>query len=641
MKGFTALAVVSLVEDGTLELTTTARSLLGDDLPLIADDVTIEHLLAHRSGIGDYFDEDVETRDNRLPAAGARPPARRHRGLRLGARRVSDEVPGRRALLVLQRRLRRARAARGAREWRAVPRARRDSACASRPGCRTRRSCARTSCRVAPRSAISPRTVFARTCSICRCAAPATVASTRRLRTCARSGKRCSRAGSSPASGSREMTRPRSDSPEDDRRYGLGFWLHGTTDAVMLEGYDAGVSFRSLHDPVAGRDCDGHLELEQRRLAAGAPARDDPRRVTTFRLDRLDHVSLNVSDRAASIAWYRDVLGLEQRNEPRQDDWPVFMGEFGRCIALFQAEVESPARDKESTGLRHVAFMVGSGRPRTSAGASARAWRRVPLRGSRQCTLGLRAGSGRQRRRVDDVRAVIVRVVGLLLALCLLGFQQGEEARGAVDELTLEQQVGQLLVLSFSGTTAPEYVREALRERRVAGVILFGGNITGPSQLRELTGALRARGWTPDRRGRSGGRIGAAAALGGAARSSAGAASPRNRARRRGCSSTTAARRRSHGHARAGRRRAECSRSRPCRTRLLERSASGERRHACSSARLAIRRGRRDREALPRHRRRAGEHRRRDRHHPPLARRARCGRPSTVRRSDRARASRS
>ncbi len=57
----TALAVVSLVEDGALELATTARSILGDDLPLIDDDVTVEHLLAHRSGIGDYLDEDVET----------------------------------------------------------------------------------------------------------------------------------------------------------------------------------------------------------------------------------------------------------------------------------------------------------------------------------------------------------------------------------------------------------------------------------------------------------------------------------------------------------------------------------------------------------------------------------------------------
>ena len=76
-------------------------------------------------------------------------------------------------------------------------------------------------------------------------------------------------------------------------------------------------------------------------------------------LRRLDHVSLNVSDRARSIAWYRDVLGLDQRGDPRRDDWPVFMGEFGACIALFQAQVESPERAPESSGLRHVAFMVG------------------------------------------------------------------------------------------------------------------------------------------------------------------------------------------------------------------------------------------------------------------------------------------
>src|SRR4029079_2326419 len=56
-KALTAPAVRSLVERGALELGTTARSLLGRDLPLIADDVTIEHLLAHRSGIGDYLDE--------------------------------------------------------------------------------------------------------------------------------------------------------------------------------------------------------------------------------------------------------------------------------------------------------------------------------------------------------------------------------------------------------------------------------------------------------------------------------------------------------------------------------------------------------------------------------------------------------
>jgi len=50
-KGLTAVAVASLIEDGLLERTTTARSVLGEDLPLIDDDVTIEHLLSHRSGI--------------------------------------------------------------------------------------------------------------------------------------------------------------------------------------------------------------------------------------------------------------------------------------------------------------------------------------------------------------------------------------------------------------------------------------------------------------------------------------------------------------------------------------------------------------------------------------------------------------
>jgi catechol-2,3-dioxygenase len=76
-------------------------------------------------------------------------------------------------------------------------------------------------------------------------------------------------------------------------------------------------------------------------------------------LRRLDHVSLNVSDRAGSIAWYHDVLGLEQQGSPHRDDWPVFIGDLGACVALFQAQVESPDRAPESTGLRHIAFMVG------------------------------------------------------------------------------------------------------------------------------------------------------------------------------------------------------------------------------------------------------------------------------------------
>jgi hypothetical protein len=47
-----------------------------------------------------------------------------------------------------------------------------------------------------------------------------------------------------------EMVAPRSDAPAQSMRYGLGFWLHPSRDVVILEGYDAGVSFRTVHDPA-------------------------------------------------------------------------------------------------------------------------------------------------------------------------------------------------------------------------------------------------------------------------------------------------------------------------------------------------------------------------------------------------------
>src|SRR3954468_17298820 len=59
-KGLTALVVMRLVEDGALDLSTSARSVLGGDLPLVDERVTGEHLLAHRSGIGDYLDEELD-----------------------------------------------------------------------------------------------------------------------------------------------------------------------------------------------------------------------------------------------------------------------------------------------------------------------------------------------------------------------------------------------------------------------------------------------------------------------------------------------------------------------------------------------------------------------------------------------------
>jgi hypothetical protein len=47
------------------------------------------------------------------------------------------------------------------------------------------------------------------------------------------------------------MVAPRSDWPEESERFGLGLHLHETGDAVWVEGYDAGVSFLSLHQPSA------------------------------------------------------------------------------------------------------------------------------------------------------------------------------------------------------------------------------------------------------------------------------------------------------------------------------------------------------------------------------------------------------
>ncbi|GAB3869362.1 serine hydrolase domain-containing protein [Kibdelosporangium lantanae] len=66
-KGFTALTVMGLVADGGLTLDTTARSVLGKDLPLVDDTVTVEHLLGHRSGIGEFYPDQAPITDYNMP----------------------------------------------------------------------------------------------------------------------------------------------------------------------------------------------------------------------------------------------------------------------------------------------------------------------------------------------------------------------------------------------------------------------------------------------------------------------------------------------------------------------------------------------------------------------------------------------
>lgn len=67
-------------------------------------------------------------------------------------------------------------------------------------------------------------------------------------------------------------------------------------------------------------------------------------------------------------------------------------------------------------------------------------------------------------------------------------------ARKAVDRLTLRQQVGQVTISSFPGTSRPEYIRRRLRARETAGVILFGGNGGDRRTWRRLTRQIQEAG---------------------------------------------------------------------------------------------------------------------------------------------------
>jgi len=60
-----------------------------------------------------------------------------------------------------------------------------------------------------------------------------------------------------------------------------------------------------------------------------------------------------------------------------------------------------------------------------------------------------------------------------------------------VDRLSLRQQVGQLLITSFPGARAPDYVRRRLRDAEGAGVVLFGANTATREDLRRLTRTLQ------------------------------------------------------------------------------------------------------------------------------------------------------
>jgi CubicO group peptidase (beta-lactamase class C family) len=248
-KGFTALAVVSLIEGGALELSTPARSLLGSDLPLIDDGVTVEHLLSHRSGIGDYLDEEAgfEVEEYVMPVP-VHELATTEGYLAVLDGHASKFAPGERfaycnaGYVVLA--LIAERASGVAFHELIEQRVCRPAGLTDTAFLRSDELPARTALGYVEVDGDWRTNVFH---------LPvrgsgdggiySTVADISSFWQAFFAGRIVSTEWVA------EIVRPRSDVPAQSMRYGLGFWLHASTDVVILEGRDAGVSFRSVHDP--------------------------------------------------------------------------------------------------------------------------------------------------------------------------------------------------------------------------------------------------------------------------------------------------------------------------------------------------------------------------------------------------------
>jgi CubicO group peptidase (beta-lactamase class C family) len=249
VKGLTALTVVSLIEDGVLRLSTPARSVLGADLPLIGDGVTIEHLLAHRSGIGDYMDEDAghEITEYALTVP-AQDLATTEQYLAVLGEHPAKFAPGERfsycnsgyvVLALIAKRVSGVPFPDLLRDRVTIPAGMRDTEFLRSdelPGC--------TAAGYLPIESLSRTNVFHLPVRGSGDGGIYTTAGDISAFWPALFAGRIVSAGWVA-----DMVRPRSDVPEQSRRYGLGFWLHQSASTVILTGYDAGVSFRTVHDP--------------------------------------------------------------------------------------------------------------------------------------------------------------------------------------------------------------------------------------------------------------------------------------------------------------------------------------------------------------------------------------------------------
>ena len=266
-KTFTALAVLRLVEAAVLALDAPVRTWLGTDLPDIDPAVTVEQLLAHRSGIGDDHEEfalpvpaaDLVDPEDWLPVLAGHPMVAEpgagfayNNGGYVVLALVAERAAGRPYRDLIADLC----DAAGMTDTRFHPH---DE---SGPGFATGYlDDGRTNVGTMPRFGCGDGGLST------------TVADLDRFWTALDSGRIVTTATLAT------MTAPRSTDPDSGRRYGLGVWLPPEGPDVIMEGCDAGISFRSAHDPttsrtwtVIGNTTDGAWPVARVLAGAFAPA---------------------------------------------------------------------------------------------------------------------------------------------------------------------------------------------------------------------------------------------------------------------------------------------------------------------------------------------------------------------------------